>query len=594
MSTDQSTGGKRAAAIAPRDQRPATFRSAPLVQYSRVARRAALPALMIAAALGLRLWIVASGLPTFDSDEGTMGLMALHILGNGAHPIFFYGQAYMGALEAYLGAVSFWLFGVSDVSVRLGPILLTGVFLWLAYLLVGLLHGRRYALLSLGFLCLGSQEIVSREIKAVGGYPEILAFGTACLVLASYLAIPGATSETNRRVSLFGLWGLVAGLGLWSDPLTLPFVLTSGGLLLLVCRREAQGLAGLCALLGLAAGLLPLAVYNLSVGPGQGTLASVLSILRAGGTGHTVAGTAPIAQRIAGLLAVSLPFISGGNGLCGVAPQAAWPLSGHAGGHTVACTAVHVTWSLTLTALWLAAAVSAAVPVWRLRYRLRNDLRSPAQPAARELARLSVLGAAGMTVVLYCLSPAPAHGPTDTVRYLTGTWIALPEVLFPLAAAGSVFGLHSSAARAVRIVGLGIVGVALAAGTFGIFGGQGYASWINGQLRQTEAILLRSHVSHVYTDYWTCDWLAFETRERITCAVLDGRLYPSLDRYPPYRAAVRGDPAAWYVFRAGTDADRALARLAARSHGFRAVQLPAFSLYAPRAAGRARLDAMRG
>ena len=51
----------------------------------------------------LRLVLTAYGWPQTNSDEDTMGLMTLHIANHGELPIFFYGQNYMGALEAYLG-----------------------------------------------------------------------------------------------------------------------------------------------------------------------------------------------------------------------------------------------------------------------------------------------------------------------------------------------------------------------------------------------------------------------------------------------------------------------------------------------------------
>ncbi|HKJ65439.1 MAG TPA: hypothetical protein VJ969_08555, partial [Desulfopila sp.] len=39
-------------------------------------------------------------------DTSVVGIMGLHIL-EGARPLFFYGQAYMGAAEAYLTAAVF-------------------------------------------------------------------------------------------------------------------------------------------------------------------------------------------------------------------------------------------------------------------------------------------------------------------------------------------------------------------------------------------------------------------------------------------------------------------------------------------------------
>ena len=65
---------------------------------------------MIVLAMELRILLIAQGWPMTNSDESTMGLMALHIAYRGEVPIFFYGQGYMGALEAYLPAFLFSLF----------------------------------------------------------------------------------------------------------------------------------------------------------------------------------------------------------------------------------------------------------------------------------------------------------------------------------------------------------------------------------------------------------------------------------------------------------------------------------------------------
>src|SRR5690348_6499925 len=62
---------------------------------------------LIVGGVALRLTLAALGWPATDSDEATFGLMARHISERGAHPIFFYGQNYMGAVEAYLAAGAF-------------------------------------------------------------------------------------------------------------------------------------------------------------------------------------------------------------------------------------------------------------------------------------------------------------------------------------------------------------------------------------------------------------------------------------------------------------------------------------------------------
>src|SRR5258708_19539578 len=136
-----------------------------------------------------------------DSDEGTMGLMALHIAYRGEYPIFFYGQPFMGSLEAYLGAIFFHLLGSSVSSLRLGTIVLFTFFLVTMYCLTNLLYSKKLALVSLTLLTLGSGEILFRELEAAGGYPETLLFGpllilyAICLALSSRPELPAGQSR---------------------------------------------------------------------------------------------------------------------------------------------------------------------------------------------------------------------------------------------------------------------------------------------------------------------------------------------------------------------------------------------------------------
>ena len=77
--------------------------------------------LLFLGAILLRVFFMYYNWPATDSEEGTMGLEALHIFLKGEHPIYFYGQYYMGVAEAYIGAVMFRLFGISIFSLRLRP-----------------------------------------------------------------------------------------------------------------------------------------------------------------------------------------------------------------------------------------------------------------------------------------------------------------------------------------------------------------------------------------------------------------------------------------------------------------------------------------
>jgi hypothetical protein len=78
----------------------------------------AIAIILIALAVVLRVIFTALVVPEVNSDEGAMGLEAMHIAFKGEHPIFLYGQDYMGVLEAYVAAFFFRLFGVSVFSPR--------------------------------------------------------------------------------------------------------------------------------------------------------------------------------------------------------------------------------------------------------------------------------------------------------------------------------------------------------------------------------------------------------------------------------------------------------------------------------------------
>ncbi|HEX9133089.1 MAG TPA: hypothetical protein VF844_12420, partial [Ktedonobacteraceae bacterium] len=112
--------------------------------------------LIIVGAASLRFFLIAQGWPHSNSDEETMGIMAMHIAYNGEHPIFFYGQNYMGTLEAYCAAAFFQLFGASVFILRLGPLLLFALFLTCMYLLTSLLYTKKLAVITLALLGLGS------------------------------------------------------------------------------------------------------------------------------------------------------------------------------------------------------------------------------------------------------------------------------------------------------------------------------------------------------------------------------------------------------------------------------------------------------
>ncbi|MCM0678973.1 hypothetical protein NCC78_30530, partial [Micromonospora phytophila] len=240
------------------------------------ARRPRLPTVLavlaIVAGVAYRLGLLLHDAPPTNSDEATMGLAALHISRGQEFPVWFYGQAYMGTLEAWLAAPVFALAGPSTLGLRLPTLALYALFVLLAWRLTLRLTGDGwFALLVVALLALGSDRIVKNQLIAGGGYPEMNAAGVALALLAYDLA----AGRPGRRLPRWAAWGFLAGLMIWVDPLVLPYVAAAGAVLAAFRWRELRGPAG--ALLGLATvlGAAPLLVHSLLAG--RNPLAAVLT-----------------------------------------------------------------------------------------------------------------------------------------------------------------------------------------------------------------------------------------------------------------------------------------------------------------------------
>ena len=75
--------------------------------------------------LGIRVFLIIHTHNVIEGDEALVGIQAERIL-HGDFPVYFYGQAYMGSLEAYLVAGLFALFGPSVWALRTESTLLSG------------------------------------------------------------------------------------------------------------------------------------------------------------------------------------------------------------------------------------------------------------------------------------------------------------------------------------------------------------------------------------------------------------------------------------------------------------------------------------
>lgn len=506
---------------------------------------------IIAFATLLRIILASQGWPPINSDEGTMGLMALHIAYRGEHPIVFYGQNYMGALEAYLAAAMFHLFGPSLFTLRLGVILLTALFFVTMYLLTSLLYTKKLALITLVLLSLGSSYIFTRQLITTGGSAETLLFGSLAFLLASWLALscgqyPSPRRQWRRFVG-YGCWGIVVGLGLWSDLVVLPFFAMASLLLVLFCWRDLKTWAPLCLILGFIIGAFPLIAYNYkALLHGQDSLTILLGLVHGRGTQahHILHG-------VKETVLVSIP-IATGNPFC---PISELPWIGESSPHSLQCTIVHASWGLSYIVLLTLAVMLSAITLWKLRSQFRTYMSSLEErhTIVRHVAQFILLSSGILAIAAYALSLGPLIWPGIHARYLIGLLIVIPAVIAPLWGSASTIKLPLGRLAKVKVaVSRGmllLIGILLLIGAINTFREIPSTQISNQQQDALIHDLVRIRATHIYTDYWTCDRIAFLSKEQIICAVADPDLQGRHNnRYKPYLSIVSADPRSAYVF----------------------------------------------
>ena len=181
----------------------------------------ALGALLVATIL--RALLLSANVVPFNSDEGVVGLMARHIL-QGERPVFFYGQAYMGSLDAWLVAGAFALLGQSVLVIRLVQTALYLGLIFTTYLLgLKIYKSTWMAGAAALFLALPSVLVTLYTTASLGDYGETLLIGNLLLLLA-----------LNMSDALFPwlMLGLLGGLGFWTFPLIGVYLLPVVGYLL--------------------------------------------------------------------------------------------------------------------------------------------------------------------------------------------------------------------------------------------------------------------------------------------------------------------------------------------------------------------------
>jgi hypothetical protein len=153
-------------------------------------------------------------LSQFDSDQAITGLMAKHLAELRAFPVFYYGQNYMLAVEAWLAAPVFLVAGVSVTTLRV-PLLAINIAI--AVLLLRSLvreTGLRpaHAAVPTLFFALAAPGTASHLLEANGGNVEPLAYVLLLWLARSrprWCGFIFAIGFLQREFVLYGLFALL-------------------------------------------------------------------------------------------------------------------------------------------------------------------------------------------------------------------------------------------------------------------------------------------------------------------------------------------------------------------------------------------------
>lgn len=570
------------------------------LKYLKIGKYELFAAAIIAFATGLRIVLIAFNWPPTNSDEGVMGIIAMHIAYHGERPLMFYGQDYMGTIEAYVAALFFHLFGGPSLfALRLGVVLMVACFFIVMYLLTSLLFSKKLALVTLALLSVGSIAYLTRQTLATGGTAETLLFGSLSLLLTAWLSLTYRRGVPLRakllRCEVYLVLGLIVGLAVWSDLVVAPLLALAGLLLLLFCWRDLLFGNLPAVLLGILLGFLPSLMYSMQhhLNP----LVTLLSLFH-GLDVHPPTTLPGILQDVYKTIVVSIPTATG-NPFCPV--QELTFLSDNTP-RTATCEAIRGVWGVGYLVLLGLALVIAFIGLWRLRARLRSETELSAIERrgllVRSVARLLMLLGGLATIFAFAVSAAPVWWPAFHARYLITLLIILPAVIEPLWNAvstmraqdgigngrGGLVGDKRLVNRAptsslstssswgwagVRgVIGGGalVIGaLVLLIGTFMTFGEVAAAQRATQNYVNLDSRLVSLGIKHVKSDYWSCYNISFLSGERVICQVVSDDLMPGYNRPPHYKEIVKADPHASYVIDAPSEMPALLRMMGAGS-----------------------------
>ncbi|HEY5998236.1 MAG TPA: discoidin domain-containing protein [bacterium] len=174
------------------------------------------PLLVVAAlfALGCGLRLLAVYPPTLRRDPATIALQACRIL-DGERPIFFSGQAWMGAAGTYVEALLFKVFGANTLTMSLYAWALCAIWVFLSLLLAWRLYGPRVAGWSAAIWLIPTPALLYWSCQARNDF-QVLFIATPLILLLTHDLVL-RFREGKGIAARAALLGFVCGFSFWQN-----------------------------------------------------------------------------------------------------------------------------------------------------------------------------------------------------------------------------------------------------------------------------------------------------------------------------------------------------------------------------------------
>ena len=203
----------------------------------------------------VRVWLIVHTNGVIAGDEAEVGMQAEHIL-RGEHPIYYYGQAYMGSLQMYLIAGIIFLTGPFVWAARIEPLIISLILVYITWCFsralanVASLSSRVKTLfIVIATLVAAFAPLYDtvEEMRITGGYVEAFTIMLWLLFCAYRLTQRWQNGASARELAL--RWagiGFLVGFGFWVDPLVVYALLTitiwiGGYCILRLVKPDKQG-----------------------------------------------------------------------------------------------------------------------------------------------------------------------------------------------------------------------------------------------------------------------------------------------------------------------------------------------------------------